>query len=184
MPLDDDTLSKLLKMKRYEQPPPEYFNQFLRDFQERQRAEMLRRPVWRLALDRLTARLEGLIPARPEWAELTLSQLSYAGASTCVLLIAGVFTLNMLQHPGGQQPPTYAAISANSASSTMENTFAAAQAQGQAAVSMEDRLTLNAQYRLPEVSLNDGIRSVAVPQHQPRYILDTRPASYEPPFSF
>ena len=48
-------VSKLLRLKRYEQPPPGYFDDFLREFQRRQRAEALRRPAWAdvLGSDRL-----------------------------------------------------------------------------------------------------------------------------------
>lgn len=172
MPLDDDKISKLLRVKRYEQPPEGYFEQFLRDFHQRQREELLRRSTLRLAWDRLTARLEGLLPAAPEW---TLSQISYASASVCVLAIATVFTVNMLQHPGGQHA-THVASTASPSMPLMEPVTSTVSYP-------EDRLTLNAQLRLPEVPLREPGLSPAA-SHQPRYILDTRPASYEPPFSF
>jgi hypothetical protein len=47
----DVNLSKLLRLKRYEQPPPGYFEDFLREFQRRQRTEALRRPTWSLLWD-------------------------------------------------------------------------------------------------------------------------------------
>ena len=46
---EDVNLSKLLRLKRYEQPPPGYFDDFLHEFQRRQRAEALRRPAWAVA---------------------------------------------------------------------------------------------------------------------------------------
>ena len=49
----DVNLSKLLRLKRYEQPPPGYFEDFLREFQRRQRTEALRRPAWSLLWERL-----------------------------------------------------------------------------------------------------------------------------------
>ncbi len=51
----DVNLSKLLRLKRYEQPPPGYFEDFLREFQRRQRTEALRRPSWALLWERLAS---------------------------------------------------------------------------------------------------------------------------------
>ena len=52
---EDANLSKLLHLKRYEQPPPGYFDDFLREFQRRQRAELLRRPAWAVFWDRIAS---------------------------------------------------------------------------------------------------------------------------------
>lgn len=51
----DENISKLLRLKRYEQPPPGYFEDFLQEFQARQRAELIRRPLWELVWDRVLA---------------------------------------------------------------------------------------------------------------------------------
>ena len=51
--MDNNDISKLLRLKRYEQPPPEYFENFLAEFQVRQRAEVIHRPFFRIAWDRL-----------------------------------------------------------------------------------------------------------------------------------
>ena len=44
-PFDDDDIALLLRLKRYEQPPPDYFENFLSEFRRRQRDEFLRQPV-------------------------------------------------------------------------------------------------------------------------------------------
>ncbi len=49
---EDDSIPKLLRLKRYEQPPPGYYQDFLAEFRDRQRAELIRRPLWQLFLDR------------------------------------------------------------------------------------------------------------------------------------
>ena len=49
----DEKISRLLRLKRYEQPSPEYFENFLAEFQLRQRAEVIHRPFWKIAWDRL-----------------------------------------------------------------------------------------------------------------------------------
>ena len=51
--MDNDNISKLLRLKRYEQPPAEYFENFLTEFQLRQRAEVIHRPFFQIAWDRL-----------------------------------------------------------------------------------------------------------------------------------
>jgi len=51
----EENISKLLRLKRYEQPPPGYFEDFLAEFQDRQRAELIRRPLWELVRDRVMA---------------------------------------------------------------------------------------------------------------------------------
>jgi hypothetical protein len=42
---DDNEIGKLLRVKRYEQPPPGYFENFLHEFHRRQRDELLRQPI-------------------------------------------------------------------------------------------------------------------------------------------
>jgi hypothetical protein len=54
---DIDQIQKLLRLKRYEQPPDGYFDDFLFEFQKRQRADLLRQPVWQIAWERLNSRL-------------------------------------------------------------------------------------------------------------------------------
>ena len=49
---DDNEIAKLLRLKRYEQPPPGYFDNFLHEFHRRQRDELLRQPLWRICLER------------------------------------------------------------------------------------------------------------------------------------
>ena len=50
--LDDNEIGKLLRLKRFEQPPPAYFENFLHEFHRRQRDELLRQPLWRVGLER------------------------------------------------------------------------------------------------------------------------------------
>ena len=51
---DDTEISKLLRLKRYEQPPPGYFEDFLHEFHRRQRDELLRQPIWSVMWQRLS----------------------------------------------------------------------------------------------------------------------------------
>ena len=62
--MDDEfqDLQRLLRLKRHETPPPAYFEDFMAEFHRRQREELLRRPLWRLALDRLEAAMPNFSP--------------------------------------------------------------------------------------------------------------------------
>ena len=51
----EEQISKLLRLKRHELPPPGYFEDFLQEFQTRQRAELIRRPLWEIAWDRIAS---------------------------------------------------------------------------------------------------------------------------------
>jgi hypothetical protein len=84
----DVNLSKLLRLKRYEQPPPGYFEDFLREFQRRQRTEALRRPSWSLLWERLAS----IAPA------FQVPRVAYAA----ILMIAAVASsLILTQQPAG-----------------------------------------------------------------------------------
>ena len=183
--MTDDTISKLLRLKRYEQPPPAYFENFLHDFHRRQRAETLRRPLWRQALDRVGLVIESLMD------RVSLSQLSYAGASVAVLAVAGIMTWNFIQNPGATTPSL--AINTGGFNQTIILNQPAPAAATVAAVASVRLLEAPAE-DAREFTLDPRIRhleadqlqpvSTGVPSRHPRYILDARPVSYEPPFSF
>src|SRR5438874_11945415 len=87
---DDKELSALLRLKRYEQPPPEYFENFLHEFHRRQRDELLRQPLWRICLDR----------AHDFMLRLNVPALgSYPAAVTAALVCAAVISLKLYQTP-------------------------------------------------------------------------------------
>lgn len=56
----------LLKLKRFEQPPAEYFEDFLREFQARRREELVERSSFGLAWERFGGWLRDL--GRVRWA--------------------------------------------------------------------------------------------------------------------
>ena len=51
-PFDDDDIALLLRLKRDEQPPRDYFENFLCEFRRRQRDQLLRQPLLSICLDR------------------------------------------------------------------------------------------------------------------------------------
>jgi hypothetical protein len=90
----DDKIARLLRLKRYEQPPPNYFENFLHEFHRRQRErdELLRQPRWRriwFERGRYSVFWHNLWP------------LAYAGA-VVVAVVAGSVVISMTH----QQPDT------------------------------------------------------------------------------
>jgi len=79
----NESISKLLRLKRYEQPPEDYFEDFLAEFQLRQRAEVIHRPFLKVAWDRL----------RSVFTPPPIPRLALA-SSFALALIAGVSIFN------------------------------------------------------------------------------------------
>ncbi|MEI6491823.1 MAG: hypothetical protein WCO94_04675 [Verrucomicrobiota bacterium] len=82
----EEQISKLLRLKRYEQPRPGYFEDFLQEFQDRQRAELIRRPLWEIAWDRIVS----LAPA------FQVPRMAYA----TIVVLAVAATAVIVTHPG------------------------------------------------------------------------------------
>ena len=87
---NDNEIARLLRLKRYEQPPPGYFENFLHEFHRRQRDELLRQPLWRICLER----------AHNFMLQLDVRSLaSYPTAVAAVLVCAAIFSLKIYQQP-------------------------------------------------------------------------------------
>ncbi len=158
---NDNEITKLLRLKRYEQPPPGYFENFIHEFHRRQRDELLRQPLWRICIDR----------TRDFVASFNLSTLtSYPAAVTAVLVCAAVLSLRIYQTP---QAPTVAAkdrpVLVVPASSEPEWTLASPVATRVFNTRSLRNMTESAQTH----------RSGT-----PRYVLDSVPVSYETTFKF
>ncbi len=81
--LDEKQLQALLRLKRHENPPPGYFDGLLDRVHRRQREEMLSRPAWQIAIDRIRA---FFAPLQMSWRQ--------AGA-LAALLVVGVFAIRV-----------------------------------------------------------------------------------------
>ena len=168
-------LQRLLRLKRYEAPPPDYFEDFLTEFHRRQRAELLRRPLWRLALDRL----EGALP--------TFSPARYAYAGACAAAVAA--TVLASTHILTSGPAGGTMVAANtSAAAAVDETYHAP-LSGRTVAANPPRiniLTSRPSLRLsPELDFNrPRPAAVSYASSRPRYVLDTQPVSYEKPYSF
>ena len=167
--MEDDfkDLQALLRLKKHEAPPAEYFEDFLYDFHRRQRAELLHRPLWRLALDRL----EGALP--------TFSPARYAYAGSCALAVGAAALASghiLLSHPHGSRGGGLALVSTVQAKQALakNRTFPGL-----------DLHASRASTRLPELNFDGPHQYTAAAQStRPRYVLDTQPVSYEQPSSF
>ena len=93
----EDEIGKLLRLKKFEQPPPGYFDNFLHEFHRRQRDELLREPLWRICLQR----------AQDFMFRLNVRTLaSYPVAVTAVLICAAVISLKVYQMPETEKVAT------------------------------------------------------------------------------
>jgi hypothetical protein len=163
---DDTEIARLLRLKRHEQPPPGYFDNFLHEFHKRQRDELLRQPVWRIAWQRTQDFMFRLnVPA--------LSSGPVAVAA--VLVCAAIISLKVYQSPNESRAPVVAVAENASARPALQ----------QASWSLSKPIT---SYRELDSS---ALRKVKVSQTHSRssgmptrYVLDSTPVSYEPGLRF
>ena len=159
---NDSEIARLLRLKRYEQPTPGYFENFLHEFHRRQRDELLRQPLWRICLER----------AHNFMLQLNVRSLtSYPAAVTAVLLCAAIISLKIYQQPETAR----VALQSPPALSLPVN----AEAEELNLASPVSARILRTQ---PVRTFHESAQTHrAAP---PRYVLDSVPVSYEPTFRF
>ena len=163
-PLNEEQVGKLLRLKKYEQPPPGYFDNFLHEFHRRQRDELLKEPVWRIALQRVQDFLFRLnIPGLA----------SYPAAVTALLICAAVISLKVYQTPETVK------VAAQNSVPVVATTTSLPDAQW----SLSNPVTTRDLGPSLVRTVKDSSKThrVAAP---PRYVLDSTPVSYEPAFRF
>lgn len=162
-PFNEEEIGKLLRLKKYEQPPPAYFDNFLHEFHRRQRDELLREPLWRIVLQRAQDFMFRLnVPA------LT----SYPAAITAVLVCAAVISLKVYQTP---ETANVAALNRAPVIATTS--------LPDSAWSLSKPVTTRDLGPSLVRTVKDSSKThrVAAP---PRYVLDSTPVSYEAAFRF
>ncbi len=158
---DDNQIARLLRLKRHEQPPPGYFENFLHEFHRRQRDELLRQPLWRICLER----------THDFFFRLNVSSLtSYPAAVAAVLVCAAVISLKIYQGPEA----TVAVQSRPILSATADG-------EGQWTLSSPVATRVFSTQPLGKSSESAHTHRAAPP---PRYVLDSVPVSYEATFKF
>ncbi len=96
--MSDESMHRIIKLKRYEQPPGGYYEEFLREFHYRQRAELLKPSLKTLMMERFfTLMMEFRVPT-----------IAYAGA-TAVAIAASVAILRVSPGAPSNQPASYEA---------------------------------------------------------------------------
>lgn len=151
--LSEDDVSRLLRFKRYEMPPPGFHEDFLREFQRRQRLESMRPNWWQRFKEAVEEVLDRVrVPG-------------YAYATVGLFAVASGAWIMSSDEIGvaGSQPVALAAAPAPSQELKLE-------------------LTSTPQTVLPNpVNIPDQRLVGTLP---PRYLLQSRPASEQEPFSF
>jgi hypothetical protein len=157
---NDTEIARLLRLKRYEQPPPGYFENFLHEFHRHQRNELLRQPLWRICLER----------AQNFMSQLDMRSLaSYPTAVAAILVCAAIFSLKVNQQPETARVATQSPL-------TLSMPVNAEQWELGSPVGTKIFRTQ------PVGSFRESAQTHrAAP---PRYILDSVPVSYEPTFRF
>src|SRR4030095_975815 len=79
---NDNEIARLLRLKRYEQPPPGYFENFLYEFRRR-RDKSLPEPFWRSCVERVRDFV--LLHSIRAWAGYSAGVVT---AAACVVVIA------------------------------------------------------------------------------------------------
>jgi hypothetical protein len=150
-PLNESQLQALLRLKRYEQPPAGYFNDLLESVHRRQREEMLRRPAWQIALERIRA---FFAPLHLDWR--------HAG-SMAALLVVGIFAIRV-------------AIPDRAANSQMTNIISDSSLPASSHTSPVITLEPGS---APSLAAHENPRVQRDPDAPVRFIIDTQPVSYE-----
>jgi hypothetical protein len=157
---NDNEIARLLRLKRYEQPPPGYFENFLHEFHRRQRDELLRQPLWRICLER----------AQNFMSQLDMRSLaSYPTAVAAVLVCAAIFSLKVYQQPETARVATQSPLTLSMP------------------LNVGEEWNLVSPPVDTQIFRTQPVRSFSAQTHRaapPRYVLDSVPVSYEPSFRF
>lgn len=160
---DDQKIGQLLRLKKFEQPPAGYFEDFLHEFHRRQRDAMLRQPLWKIALER----------AQDFMFRVNVARLaSFPVAAAAVAVCAAVITFNIAQTPSAPRISQNTSVAVPSAANVADDASWSLATPVSTGMSAPVRPVLNARF---------STHRSATP---PRYVLDSMPVSYESTLRF
>jgi len=96
-PMSTEPMHRLIRLKRYEKPPEGYYEDFLREFHQRQRAELLKPSLSALIMERISGLMN----------EIRVPMAAYAGV-TALAVVAGIAIMRQNPNPAGS-PAVFAA---------------------------------------------------------------------------
>jgi hypothetical protein len=159
---NDNEIGKLLRLKKYEQPPPGYFDNFLHEFHRRQRDELLREPLWKIFVQRAQDFMFRLnVPA------LT----SYPVAATALFACAAIISFKIYQGPENTNNVAVQSRPAFTAPANVDGEWTLASPVATRVTAQPIRKSHDSAYT----------HRAAAP---PRYVLDSVPVSYDTAFRF
>jgi len=166
-------LSALLRLKRYEQPPPGYFDKLLQDVHRRQRADMLKRPAWKLWLERVET----------FFSEHSIGCRTYAGAATAVVvaglaIFGSTFSGKPSGSPGSSAPMLAAQTKPVDLRSDRASTETFLSLDG-ARVAMASMPEIDSSVSNARLFPSTIGRGRTINGQQRRYVIDAQPVSYE-----
>jgi hypothetical protein len=153
--MNHEPMHKIIKLKRYEQPPEGYYQDFLHEFHRRQRAELLNLPLSTLIMERLL----GLIP------EFRVPAMAFAGAAA-VAIIASLAIIR--ETPQNEMARAYS------------TSYTPTRPYSQTPVTIQNIQPVSLRINTDQ-QIQPQNASTLFP---PSYLLQARPVSHESPLSF